>query len=364
MVRPASSVVHAVCFLGTCVITPPAMAQWKAIRLHSSAFSGSVAGAVWGDWQGGTAGIGQSKPILWHSSSKEWINLAPGPGLGGGIFGMHENRQVGYVNGHASLWSGTPESRVDLHPSWAEGSFAYGVWGDEQVGYTYVGSGNNSGRAALWRGSAASYVNLHPGGTAVSSVATAVAAGQQGGRIEFPYPGGGTIPHAALWSGTPGSFVDMNPPGATSSGITSMWPGQQVGNAGFPGIGGLAGYWSGTPESFVSLQPPNVTQAVILGTCGSAQAGYAYHMGAWSAAAWFGTAESFVNLHLFLPPGQYYQSTAGAVSFHDGLYSVVGSATSITGSGEAWLWVGVPAPGSAAVLLTAGALAARRRSRG
>ncbi len=329
------------CVLGAITAAPQARAQWTAIRLHNPAFSGgSVLFAASGAWQGGVAGLSPDKPVLWHSSSSQWIDLAPGPGVNGIVYGMHGGYQVGSLNGHATLWSGTPESLVDLHPSWAEGSVASAIWGDEQVGHTWVGTGY-TGRAALWGGSAASHVNLHPAG-AVQSRAGAVAAGQQGGTVEYPYPTGGTIGHAALWSGTPESFVDLNPPGALGSAISGMWPGQQVGGATWVGSGDRAGYWTGTPESFVSLNPPNTASVVIHGTCGKAQVGKAaLPATGHSAVVWFGTAESMVNLAAFLPPGQYVQSEARAVAFHNGRYYVSGTAwTSAQHHAEAFLWVG------------------------
>ncbi len=339
----------------------PAHAQWTATRLHNSAFNGSGALAAAGDWQGGAFVAGQSKPILWHSSSNQWINLAPGIGDHGVVFGMHVQYQTGQFNGHAALWSGTPESRVDLNPAWAELSEARAVWGHEQVG---VASTNepNSGRASLWHGSSASYVNLHPAG-AVRSEARAVAAGQQGGFVEYPHPMAGTIWHAALWSGTPESFVDLNPPGASQSVLYGMSPGQQVGAATLVGIGGHAGYWTGTPESFVDLHPAGAGMSSASGTVGSAQVGFAtFAVG--SAVIWFGSAESVVNLHDFLPAGQYDQSVASAVSLHNGLYYVAGTAWSAVGHNpEAWLWVGVPTPGSAFALVVSGAFAAARRRR-
>ncbi len=322
-----------------CGMGVPAHAQWTAIRLHSPAFvHGSFGAAAWGDWQGGSAWFSAGKPVLWHSSSRQWINLAPGLYEDGFVSGMYADRQVGQLDGHASLWYGTPESRIDLHPAWAEGSVAHAVWGDEQVGYAYLGAGNTA-RAALWRGSVATYVNLHPTG-AVRSEAKALAAGQQGGVVEYPYPGGGTIPHAALWSGTPESFVDLTPPGAWASALHGMWPGQQVGGAGWAGGGNYAGYWTGTPGSFVSLTPLGVVGVGAWATCGSAQAGVA-NLGTWSAVVWFGTAESMVNLHAFLPPGQYVQSEARAVALHNGRYHVAGFAYNyLSGDDEAWLWVG------------------------
>jgi hypothetical protein len=68
-----------------------------------------------------------------------------------------------------------------------------------------------------------------------------------------------------------------------------------------------------------------------------------------------------VNLAALLPPGEYFQSGAQAVSFYNGQYYVAGWATRTSdGVNEAWLWVGVPGPSSPAVI-AAGMLAARRR---
>jgi hypothetical protein len=265
---------------------------------------------------------------------------------------MSAEHQVGQLNGHASLWSGTAASRVDLHPSWAQDSTAYGVSGNEQAGI--ASPPGTAYHAVVWHGSASSVVDLHPAGFRESE-ALADADGQQGGYVRLA----DNSTHAALWSGSAASFLDMNPTGAIGSSISAMWPGQQVGAVGWPGGATQVGYWSGTPDSFVSLQPANMSNVQMFATCGSAQAGIAAN----HAAVWFGSASSIVNLATFLPAGQYFQSGAQGVGFSNGQYYVSGWATrSSDHVTEAWVWVGVPGPGSAWV--GAGVLAlGRRRAR-
>src|SRR5690606_7906869 len=61
------------------------------------------------------------------------------------------------------------------------------------------------------------------------------------------------------------------------------------------------------------------------------------------AGAWFGTAESFVDLHQFLPPG-YVISWATTVHEYNGMTYVGGAASRTGGATEAVVWVMVPAP--------------------
>jgi hypothetical protein len=148
------------------------------------------------------------------------------------------------------------------------------------------------------------------------------------------------------------------------SDIRGMVPGQQVGYA-FPQTGSEhAALWRGTPESFVDLNPAGAGLSELRATCGSAQAGYANLVGLGvTAGFWFGTPESFVPLAPYLPPG-YFQSTATSVALVNGEYYVGGYARSIaTHQDEAFLWIGVPAPGAAANLFASFALAAARRRR-
>jgi hypothetical protein len=83
------------------------------------------------------------------------------------------------------------------------------------------------------------------------------------------------------------------------------------------------------------------------------------------AALWFGTAESFVDLHSFLPSGYSYSTATGVAN--DGVNEfVVGTATNdITGQTEAMKWVhAVPEPGTLLTLALGGLLLrCRYRSR-
>jgi hypothetical protein len=142
-----------------------------------------------------------------------------------------------------------------------------------------------------------------------------------------------------------------------------MVPGQQVGFANLPNPqGSHAIKWSGTAASAIDLRPPGATLSFLNATCGSAQVGAAstFQYG-WSAGIWFGTAQSFVPLAPYLPAG-FYSSVAYGVTFHNGLYYVVGEASE-QGLSRAILWVGIPAPGAAAALAAAGLLAFRPRRR-
>ena len=150
----------------------------------------------------------------------------------------------------------------------------------------------------------------------------------------------------------------MNPPGAFSSAITGMALGEQVGYANF-GAGHHAILWRGTPESAVDMHPPWLFGVSELrATCGSAQVGVVQ---GGTAGIWFGTPGSFVDLAQFLPSG-YGASVATSVAELNGTFYVGGYAYRAgTLDREAILWIGIPAPASAPVLLAAGVLAWRRR---
>jgi hypothetical protein len=218
--------------------------------------------------------------------------------------------------------------------------------GSQQVGrYTAPGGGH----AALWYGTAASFVDLHPAGAVISGAA-ATDGTLQGGWVSLT--GNGT--QAALWAGTPESFINLTPGGGGS--VYGMVPGQQVGEA---SIGGQvhAVMWSGTPESIVDLHPGPTGNSRLYATCGTAQ------VGVWNgdkAAIWFGTAQSAMSLHDFLPP-EYGFSRAWSVYEANGLFYVGGDALHSSGRTEAFLWIGIPAPSTALLLGTSLVFFTRRR---
>jgi hypothetical protein len=117
----------------------------------------------------------------------------------------------------------------------------------------------------------------------------------------------------------------------------------------------------------VDLDPyPEFGDSMLYATTGAVQVGVAHVPGSsfLHAGVWFGTAQSFVDLHEFLPPG-YGSSAATGVYEDNGLSYVAGRAlNAATGASEAFVWIGVPAPGSGLALLPLVLAAGRRRRSG
>jgi hypothetical protein len=197
---------------------------------------------------------------------------------------------------------------------WISG-IAFGTDGTQQVGEGATG-------AALWSNTAASAVNLSPTNPALgitSSTALAVSGTQQVGY------GSGTGTdnnyHALLWNGTADSAVDLNP---TQAGFTSSF---------------------------------------AYDTNGDVQVGYAY-AGPYTAAAWEGSADSFINLQSLLPSDiSWLQSTAYSIDSSGNIYGV--GITEVDGAGIEYAveWSPVPEPASASLLLIVGGAALLRRRR-
>jgi hypothetical protein len=328
---------------------------WKAIPLHPKGASFSRVMAVDGAQQFGYVGAGAVEAIVWNQSNTNWFSLTPSPNEGGHVNAARGGVQGGDVNGRASLWFGTAQSRIDLHVEGAYYSEVLGVHAQQQVGRV-VPIFAGGGRASLWEGTASSYVDLHPSGT-TQSRAFATDGVQQGGHAFFP-----NGYHPMLWSGTAQSAVDLTPAGYIGGAIYSMVPGQQAGMAQHAQGGVHAALWSGTAQSFVNMTPPGAGLSFIYGTTGTAQAGYAFLFGIGNrAGVWFGTPESFISLADTLP-SWYGESLATSITEHNGLYYVGGKARNLlTSRDEAFLWVGVPAPGTLSLLAAAAVLAMQRR---
>jgi len=205
-------------------------------------------------------------------------------------------------------------------------------------------------------------VSLHPTG-ALGSVANAISGTRQAGYVFLPGPF--VSQHAAMWSGTAASFVDMTPPGAGDSEMNAMSGEQQVGWARLAvnGYQQHATLWRSTPESAIDLHPHPGGISLLYGTCGTAQVGYSSDSVTLGphAGIWFGSGSSFIDLHALLP-GNPVQSVALAVDEFNGQFIVGGYASMSDGHSEAFIWVGVPSPSTAAPLLLAG-LVSRRRAR-
>ncbi len=341
-----------------------ASGQWTAISMHPQGVDRSYVAAVSPTLQGGqaqVAGAGGTTAALWSGSAQTMVTMGASPTQGGAIFGIDGDTQVGWLSsggGHASLWHGTPQSRVDLHPALADVSQALAIAGSQQAGVAVIGG---IAHAGYWRGTAASWVDLNPSG-AVYSTAYGTDGVFQGGVVRFS----GSSNHAALWNGSTASFVDLQPPtsiGGTSS-IYGMATGQQVGQSSVPGSpSSHASIWSGTAASWLDVTPFPGFFAELRATTGSVQVGRTNVPGFSQehAGVWFGSAASFFDLHSVLPPG-YGSSAAFAVTdLPGGGIMVGGYATNSLGVDEAYLWVRVPAPGSAALLAFGGLVVNRRR---
>lgn len=303
--------------------TPSGAVLWNGVpdaltSLHpGSDFRGSRAFAVAGNRQGGSVNItsaGDSeRAALWSGTAASFVNLHPTSGtISSRVTGVSTTQQVGWgtvsadlTRYQALLWGGTAESVIDLTPAGVASAQAFGIDGGEQVG---VGSN----QALLWKGSADNYVNLHPSGFSRSAALAISGAYQVGHAI-----GADGKQHAMLWNGTAESAIDLHPG---------------------------SGY----------------ENTVALAVAGGLQAGVGYDTVAiHRALVWSGTGESVIDLHKLLPTNYHWSRATGVDA--DG--NVVGLAADGTGRTHAVLWA-VPEPGSALVLVAAGAgILTRRRRR-
>lgn len=341
-------------------LAAPAGAQhWTAVRLHTENMYVSQAQAVTGTEVGGWAFLDNiGYPIKWDLSTGEWKSLAVSGVTSGQVFAASNGQFGGWgglTTGEAGIWTPDESAFVSLHPaSNPYVSYVQGMDPAQQAGYVRRTVANPYNRAALWHGTAASYVDLHPSASIIESAATSCAANQQGGYYRVT---GASGYHAALWSGAASSMLDLHPAAAIESQILGMAPGQQVGWSGAPGT--HAALWRGSAASFIDMNPPGAGVSLLNATCGSAQVGWA-NIGVVSAGVWFGTPESFQPLHQYLPGG-YRQSIATGVSVFNGTYYISGYANNnATGHDEAFVWIGVPTPGTVAAFSAAAAMSARR----
>jgi len=339
----------------------------------------------------------------WAGPAYIAVDLTPS----GGAYGTGSNgtQQVGWgaASGshHALLWTGTPQSYVDLNPSGFTWSHATGASGTQQVGHGY--SATDDKNALLWTGTAASCINLNPSAY-VASEAYGTNGTQQVGfgawRGAGPGPSGYNY-HAMLWNGSASSYVDLNPPDFAESCATGISGTQQVGYG--KGYSTNSGYhalvWNGTPNSYVDINPHGFDVSYAYGTSGTQQVGYGVTPSTvyallWTGTAascinlnppgfrasqafatngiqqvglgmgpdtsnnlallWEGTADSYVDLEQFLPPGlRNSDSEAAAI---DSYGNIVGWA-----HGHAILWVPVPEPATLSLLALGGLAAIRRR---
>jgi len=184
---------------------------------------------------------------------------------------------------------------VDLNPSGFTGSSALATDGAQQVGNGAPHGGAN--HALLWMGSASSVIDLHPAGENESS-AWGVGGGQQVG-----YGGNVGSRHALLWTGSAQSVVNLHPSGFYETVALAVAAGRQVG-------------WGVTIESQFA-------------------AAHNTENGSPRALLWNGTANSVVDLHVFLPAGFTWSRANGI----DAAGNIIGIAGDALRTNHAILWV-------------------------
>jgi hypothetical protein len=222
---------------------------------------------------------------------------------------------------------------------WEYGS-AYATDGREIVGAitTDDAVGNVFTAAVRWKRNAVgnwSYTQLSTpyGAEGRQAGAHAVYGGKEYGSWSYrgvQYDGS----HACMWSGSQASLVGMEPPGSTSSGISAAHVGQQGGSATFAG-NSHAVLWSGDAQSAVDVHPAGSATSSISDIHTGIQVGTSDNR----AGIWRGSADSFVDLHAFLPASFLSSSAADVYVDRRGAISVVGSGyNSDAARTEALLW--------------------------
>jgi hypothetical protein len=318
----------------------PALAQFDAVRMQPPgvALSTFIKGAD-GPYRIGYEFTFPSHGFVWTGSDPNAQDF----GAGSTIHSISGNQFGGSLNARACVWTESVASRVDLCPTTA--SVVDAISGSQQVGSVFDGGSNS--HATLWNGSSSTQVDLSPAGFLRS-----FAIGTDGTR-QFGWgadPAG--RPHALVWNGTAASMQDFTPPQGTAQ-ILGVGGGAQVG-----AIDTHATIWHGTPESAIDLNPPGYLGSLCEGTNGAAQVGFVNVVGGNHAALWLGSAASFIDLHAFLPAA-YSTSEATSVTIDNGRL-VIGGYASTGGLSEAFIWVAVPTPATAAPLLALVGFAVRR----
>lgn len=360
--RPVTARCIIACALLACTVPASAQIKFTATSLHSSAWARSYALGSAGSMQAGFVQAAVETPVIWRGTPESAIELDVRPygWVHAQINSTSETYQVGQgligdvsYTTHAIRWKGTPESIWDINPAGFHTSRANEISGNQIVGYAIKGNVNH---AALWRASDGAFTDLHPTG-ALSSGAGATDGVRQAGSASFSSWGSRCL----IWNGSKDDYIDVSPDGAFESGIQAMTADTQVGWARFDG-NPVAGLWHNSAESFVRLAPPSAYYSEVRGTTGTIHAGLVRLPIGDHACVWLSdSSDGFLDLQPALGSG-YVSSLANAISRTGDVVTVVGTATSISGTNEAVMWTAtIPAPGSLALVSFLGLVATRRR---
>ncbi|QDV91911.1 hypothetical protein RAS2_30190 [Phycisphaerae bacterium RAS2] len=339
-------------------VAAPVRAQWTVTNLHPEGASESFATGVHAGQQVGYAKFGiTDRATLWNGSAESWIDLNPFGASSSRALGIHNGQQVGQIgvgsnSTRAAMWSGSAASFVSLHPAGATFSQAHGVYDGRQVGEVRYGG---SSRATLWNNSSTP-LSLHPDWLASGSVAYGVDSNQVAARLDMYGD-----PAAGVWNTSGSYWVNLGPPGTYWSGAYGVHAGEQVGWAyGYvwdPNTTIRAFMWRSYTNTGVDLHPAIASSSIAYGVHAGHQVGqvaFGAYPGVPHASFWKGTAETWVDLHTFLPV--HYQSSEARGVWHDqdaGITYVVGHGFNInTGRNEALMWT-LPEPGSGLLAMAA-----------
>ena len=265
---------------------------------------------------------------------------------------LYTDYGLGNYRFDATAWPiGGGPARV-LTPTGSIGSDAFAVSGSMVAGWSESAGKRH---AYVWDMATGKQYDLHP----EEAVAGSDIAGLDGTRAVGTLGlGAAAGTHAVLWNDvTKKTYVDLDP---------DTWPGRSKANAlsGDSQVGYVhmdAALWHGTAESWVNLHPyhiPTANYSIAFGVYQNVQVGITHYAmpdgtGPTYASVWFGSAESFFDLHSLLEPGYYRNSRANDVGVaEDGTIYIVGyGAPANGGPAEALLWTYVvPEPGSLAAL--------------
>ena len=302
-------------------------AQWTAIKLSDS---GVTLGVGAGVQVGATYQVNHA--LIWQGSPQSGVDIHPAGYASSIAYGVDNGFQGGsaVLNGfnHAGLWNGTSASWTDLHPTHADGSEIVSLQNGWGVGNISFG---NIRHAYAWHGTT-TQIDLHPK-NASSSIAMATHGGLHGGAVTVD-----GVTMACIFDTDPKNLTILNPTGAISSAVRAVHGDYQGGAVSLvPGLY-RASLWYGTAESWVDLHPgpPNLSSHVN-GAWDGIQVG---RLGR-DAAVWNHSASSFENLGEFLPIS--YDASEAFSVVRDGDTVVVGGRASqplhLGSPFQAYIWV-------------------------
>lgn len=243
---------------GTALIWNGDRTDYVDIGAGQTTWVSSSANGISGDHVVLSATVGMGRGYKYSISTGTLTDLTPGAFLSVAMVGCDadSDTQVGggqAMMGQMLLWHGTSKSYVNLTPPGWVSAAAAGCVGNMQVGNGFPGF-MGMGRPFITFGTAEGFVDLNPAGATSSGVAGCDAS-HQVGSVLWPTS---MMSHACMWSGSADSVVDLHPPTAQSSAAKACAGNTQVGA--YQAAWGYACAWHGTAESFEDLHQPLLDQ--------------------------------------------------------------------------------------------------------